>query len=382
MHHPTELNSNYALHRSASRGVAGVVYALARLPKLGVTGTDVQDRVEHAVDWLLMHAATPDDQLPGLHFGEAGVALAIAESVHGGLLERGRWLDEYLVDALAGPLDWPDITHGAAGQGVAAIACGDLLQDDRLVALSHRCAQYLLATQDADGGWTLPEGVEGMSGHRYLGFAHGVAGEVYFLAEWAARFHDRHAALAARRGADWLMMHAETAAWPEGAIAWPTKVGDREIWRWWCHGAPGIALAFLKMFETTGVARYAEVATAAMHAHPPDTRHSNLSQCHGLSGLGEIYLEAANVLGQDIWLERAAQIGDVLLELAREGDNAGMTWLVEDPYRATADLMVGCAGVAHFLLRLCHADLSAPLLVESRGPAKRRAEKSVTDGPH
>jgi serine/threonine protein kinase len=365
VHEPTELSSNYALHRSANRGVAGVVYALARLARFGVAGRDVQDRVQQAVDWLLTHAATPDDQLPGLHFGEAGVALAILEAVQSGLIERGRWLDEYLAEALNGPLDWPDMTHGAAGQGLAAIACGELMQDARLSALSRRCAQYLLAAQDADGGWTLPEGVAAMTGSRYLGFAHGVAGEVYFLAEWASRFNDADAALAARRGADWLMKYAEATDWPKGALAWPTTLGEREIWRWWCHGAPGIALTFLKMFETTGMARYANIAAAALQAHPPDIRYSNLSQCHGLSGLGEIYLEAACVLGEDIWLDRAARIGEVLLELAREDGN-GIAWLVEDPFRATADLMIGCAGVAHFLLRLRHDELSAPLLLKAR----------------
>jgi serine/threonine protein kinase len=363
VHQPTELDSNYALYRSANRGVAGVVYALARLARFGVTDGEVQDRVQHAVDWLLTHAATPDDQLPGLHFGEAGVALAIVESVHSGLVEPGRWLDEYLAEALEGPLDWPDITHGAAGQGVAAIACGDLLQDDRLAALSRRCAQYLLATQDADGGWTLPEGVAAMTGNRYFGFAHGVAGQVYFLAEWAARSNDEDSAAAARRGADWLIAHAEAATRPQGALVWPTRFGDHDIWRWWCHGAPGIALTFLKLFETTGVARYADIAAAALHAHPPDIRYSNFSQCHGLSGIGEIYLEAARVLESGVWLDRAARIGDVLLGLGREDDHSGIAWLVEDPYRPTADLMIGCAGVAHFLLRLCHDDLSAPLLL-------------------
>lgn len=378
VHEPTEVRSNYALHRSANRGVAGVVYALARLARLGVAGSDVQDRVQQAVDWLLTHAATPDDQLPGLHFGEAGVALAIVEAVQSGLIEPEGWLDEYLAEALNGPLDWPDLTHGAAGQGIAAIACGELMKDAGLSALSRRCAQYLLEAQDADGGWTLPEGVASMTGSRYLGFAHGVAGEVYFLAEWAARFNDADAALAARRGADWLMMHAEAGDWPTGALAWPTKLGEREIWRWWCHGAPGIALTFLKMFETTGIARYADIAAAALHAHPPDVRHSNLSQCHGLSGLGEIYLEAAFVLGEDIWLDRAARIGEILLELAREDGN-GIAWLVEDPFRATADLMLGCAGVAHFLLRLRHDELSAPLLLKAReAPADVPMSSGVT----
>jgi tRNA A-37 threonylcarbamoyl transferase component Bud32 len=365
VHERTEITSNYALHRSANRGVAGVVYALARLARFGVGGRDVHDRVRQAVDWLLTHAATPDDQLPGLHSGEGGVALAIVEAVQSGLIEKDGWLDEYLAEALNGPLDWPDLTHGAAGQGIAAIACGDLMQDGGLADLSRRCAHYLLDTQDADGGWTLPEGVATMTGSRYLGFAHGVAGEVYFLAEWASRFDDADGALAARRGADWLMRHAEATDWPKGALAWPAKLGEHEIWRWWCHGAPGIALTFLKMFETTGIARYADIAAAALQAHPTDIRYSNLSQCHGLSGLGEIYLEAACVLGEEIWLDRAMRIAEVLLDLAREDGNS-IGWLVEDPFRATADLMIGCAGVGHFLLRLRHDELSAPLLPKSR----------------
>ena len=362
MHGPAELRSSYALHRSAGRGVAGVVYALGRLARFGITGCDVQDRVQSGVDWLLAHATTPDDQLPGLHFGEAGVALAIAESVFSGLVQRGRWLDEYLVEALQGPLDWPDVTHGAAGQGIAAIACGDLLQDERFTGLSRRCAQYLLRTQDPDGGWTLPEGAPPMSGSRYVGFAHGVAGEVYFLAHWGARFNNDGAALAAKRGADWLITYATAAQDPRGALAWPIKIDDRESWRWWCHGAPGIALTFLKMFEVTGAARYADIASAALQSHPPDVRYSNLSQCHGLSGLGEIYLEAARVLGEDVWCDRAAQIGEVILELGHEEDSS-ISWLVEDPHRSTADLMIGGAGVAHFLLRMCHDNISAPLLL-------------------
>jgi hypothetical protein len=39
-----------------------------------------------AIDWLLDHRMTPDDQMVGLHFGEAGVAVAIAEAV-----ARGWW---------------------------------------------------------------------------------------------------------------------------------------------------------------------------------------------------------------------------------------------------------------------------------------------------
>jgi serine/threonine protein kinase len=46
IHEPADLTSNYTLHRSASRGVAGVIYTLARLMKFGFAGTDVRSYVE------------------------------------------------------------------------------------------------------------------------------------------------------------------------------------------------------------------------------------------------------------------------------------------------------------------------------------------------
>jgi hypothetical protein len=171
-HEPAERAAGYALHRSASRGVAGVVYMLARFARCGCTDTALQPRVEQAVDWLLTHAPTSDDQMPGLHFGEAGVALAIAEAVRAGLIDRGAWLATYLGEALQGPLDWPDVTHGAAGQGLAALACADALADAALAGRAGRCADFLIETQDSDGGWSWPAGVEGMAGTRYTGFAH------------------------------------------------------------------------------------------------------------------------------------------------------------------------------------------------------------------
>jgi hypothetical protein len=55
-------------------------------------------------------------------------------------------------------------------------------------------------------------------------------------------------------------------------------------------------------------------------------------------------------------------VANVLLQLGRPtGD--GVTWLVEDGLVPTGDLMVGCAGIAHFLLRVGSDDrLTFPLL--------------------
>lgn len=359
------LASEYTLYRSANRGVAGVVYALARLVRTGQAPASARERIAQAVDWLLAHHPTTDDQMPGLHFGEAGVATAVAEAVASGAIESGPWLEPYLRTALAGPLDWPDLTHGAAGQGLAAFVTADTLGLESIRELTHRCAAYLLELQDEDGGWTLPEGVAGMTGARYTGFAHGAAGIAYFLSEYGRRFEDAAVTERAQAAAEWLVLNAR----PSGTdgLTWPMRAGEHETWHWWCHGAPGISLAFMHLYETIGDERYARIATAALHSLPDTVRSSNLSQCHGLAGLVEIYLEAARVLGDPTWRTRAELLGGILVNLARDDPSAGTTWLVEDPFRPTGDLMVGCGGVAHALLRLaCARDVGGPPLLLSR----------------
>ena len=102
-----------------------------------------------------------------------------------------------------------------------------------------------------------------------------------------------------------------------------------------------------------------------MRTHPIDIRYPNLSQCHGLGGLGEIYLQAFRVLGDREWLERAEVIARILCRLGRETERDAVSWLVENADVATADLMVGSSGVMHFLLRMTVSDhrLGFPLLL-------------------
>jgi hypothetical protein len=60
----------------------------------------------------------------------------------------------------------------------------------------------------------------------------------------------------------------------------------------------------------------------------------------------------------------------LLIALARRTGTGAITWLVEDPFKATADLMIGSAGVSHFLLRFAveRSRIGIPLLPDPRGP--------------
>ncbi len=351
------------LHRDANRGVAGVVLALSELARFGLATDPLRRRVEVAAEWLMADFDGAEEALPGLHFGEAGVAVALAEAVRAGLLDNRGRIARWIRAPLAAPLDWPDVTHGAAGQGIAALRCADALGEPALASHARDCSRFLIETQGADGSWRMPAGVEGMSGQVLSGFAHGVAGIVYFLVEAAHRFDDPAADAAWRRGADWL--EAAAIAVPGGGLAWAYSDESAERWSWWCHGAPGISLAFLRAYERTGEERWAELARAALASVPATIRHYNLSQCHGLSGLGEIYLEAGRLLGGP-WDRRARDVARTLVCLRGEGAGGGAIWVVEDPNLATADLMVGCGGIARFLLRLAvgATELGTPLLLE------------------
>jgi len=53
---------------------------------------------------------------------------------------------------------------------------------------------------------------------------------------------------------------------------------------------------FLKLFEHSKNSSYAEIAAKSLEVHSTEVRYSNVGQCHGVSGLGEIYLEVARVL--------------------------------------------------------------------------------------
>ena len=358
----TKTAQPFELRPDAHHGVAGVVYALARLTRLGyVDLEESRSSVMSASRWLLQ-ASSRGDALPGLYFGNAGAGVALFEAKATGFPVEDGAPERILASSVHATPDWFDLTHGAAGQGVAMIICKSLC-DSSLDTVSS-LARYLVDAQEENGSWRVPKGVEGLSGQTLTGFAHGVAGIVYFLALCSSRLGLTYVDESFARGAEWLLRTAHAV--DANTLEWSYSDTVPERWRWWCHGSPGIALAFVEVFRATGDRSYADIAQRALNTHDDDIRATNLSVCHGLAGLGEIYLEAARVLDNDCWLARAKAIATTLLALGRPGAYGHLTWMVEDLDVSTADLMIGSAGVLHFLARVhCGGQrLGFPLLVE------------------
>jgi len=345
----------------AHSGIAGLLYVLAAAHSARVAHLDTT-AVERAVR-VLMAREAPTPDLPGLVRGRAGRALAVAAAVQSGCASANDALRTHFAGALAGRLDWPDFTHGAAGQGFAALACARRLGVPGLAAGAAACADYLVRTQNPQGAWTLPEGVRGASGERFTGFAHGAAGMMAFLGSYAALAGDAAAAAAWRRAETWLVSRARRGR--GGRWQWPQSDSRPTPANWWCHGAPGIALGWLCVAQAQGTAAVAEeYLRAALDASPAKLRSDSLGQCHGLAGVAEVYLEAHRVLRDECWRERAADIANVLVALSRRRSRQAWQLPPTEPPADADGLMLGTAGILHFLLRLHYpaAGMSAPLL--------------------
>jgi len=354
-----------AAHDAASvdahAGIAGLLYVLAAAHRARVAPLDTALGERAARVLTAQAAVTPD--LPGLVHGRAGRALAVAAAVQAGCVSANEALHALLAVALAGRLDWPDFTHGAAGQGFAALACARRLGAPRLRAGAAACAAYLVRTQNPDGSWTLPEGAQGASGERYTGFAHGAAGMMGFLGSYAALTGDAAADAAWRRAEAWLVSRARRGR--GGRWHWPQSASHPAPSVWWCHGAPGIALGWLCVAQAQGTPAIAEEQLrGALGASPPKLRNHSLGHCHGLAGVGEVYLQAHRVLREECWRERAADIANVLVALFRSRSHQPWHYLPNEPATGADGLMLGTAGILHFLLRYHHiaAVTSAPLL--------------------
>jgi lantibiotic modifying enzyme len=133
----------------------------------------------------------------------------------------------------------------------------------------------------------------------------------------------------------------------------------------WCHGAVGIGLARLRIFQLTEDLTMVAEAGAALHAadialhrfgdarHGTGTLGRNMSLCHGLGGLIELFLFAHEVLGHSECLRRARVVGQLGLDWRRRrGD-----WPCGVPGGdETPGLMLGLAGIGSSLLRLARPE--------------------------
>src|SRR5262249_14900013 len=153
-------------------GISGVVYTLSVACGLGFRTQAMTGRVESALRWLL---GSGELDAPGLYFGTAGVAVAVAAAVGAKIVDCSEGTSEFIRNCLNISTSETGVMRGSAGIGIASLLCADILHDSTFCRNAHGCADYLMSCQHGDGSWQ-PCGGKTAEEEPYTGFAEGVAG--------------------------------------------------------------------------------------------------------------------------------------------------------------------------------------------------------------
>ena len=146
-----------------------------------------------------------------------------------------------------------------------------------------------------------------------------------------------------------------------GGLNWPAVERDGPPLKCqWCVGAPGIGLFWTRAYEVLGDPAYLQMATAAGECtYGYGDVRANPSQCHGLSGNAELFIELHRVTRDGLWLERAHDFARQIMRYCspgRTGSDEGDVWRGDEPGNTSPDYAYGAAGPGHFFLRLLSPD--------------------------
>jgi lantibiotic modifying enzyme len=334
---PLPLQSLYA-------GAAGVVWALDALRRRGHAETSL-DLAAAASRALELKRAAPDfaadeHYRPGsLLSGETGPLLVAYRLTSDAALADDLYA---LVRAnVVNPTD--DISWGAPGTLLAALAMGEWTGEARWEEAAAETAASLRARRGDDGLWRQDDDYRG------LGTGHGAAGNTLAL----LRF-ERDDALA-RETAAVLSRHAYRegglANWP-GTPLWQqlARPRDGRICLQWCTGAPGILASAWNYLDEDLVLAGAELVWHA-GAHGNEKGHG---LCHGTSGNGFALLKAFARTGDERWLERARRFAvHALAQAERIATASG---------RRRYSLFTGDVGTAFFAAACLDLDARHPII--------------------
>ncbi|WP_236246668.1 class IV lanthionine synthetase LanL [Streptomyces sp. CC210A] len=336
---------------TVQQGAAGVLAVLTRYFEL--TGDPrLPELISTAGHWIAARTDTRSTR-PGLHFGGRGTAWALYDA--GRAVDDRALTDHALALALAPQEETPshDVTHGAAGSGLAAAHLWHRTGDPRFAEQVVEAADRLAAaarTEPSGVSWPVPaEAVPTEAGKRYFGFAHGTSGIGCFLLAAAAVSPRRtYLDLAVAAGEELVAGAVQVG----GAAQWPAQAGDVPTAPYWCHGSAGIGSFLVRLWQATGDDRFGALARRAATAVTERAPRAALTQCHGLAGNGDFLLDLAEATGDPAYRAMAEDLARLIVtERAHRDSHVVFPNEYGDVSTSWSD---GSAGILAFLLRVRH----------------------------
>lgn len=297
-------------------GDAGIAWALAHASR-ALRRADLGELARAGAAEALLRA--DPSRGGGLLDGVAGVGVAAMQTgaVLGDeqLIEAGLEVLGSTTEATAGD----DVVSGTAGLILASLAAADESGDSRWLDRATDLARVLAARADRrPWGWSWPSGEDGEPG--LCGLAHGCSGVAWALAELGARTGSDEFGEAVREALQYerSWFDRERGNWPDLRLT-DSGAAIRSFPAWWCHGAAGVGLVRLRLWELgladltllaeAGASLRATFSEAAAPLRAGQVGDFGVTVCHGLGGAVELFLTAHAVLGEK---EHQATVGWLL----------------------------------------------------------------------
>jgi lantibiotic biosynthesis protein len=307
--------------------------------------------------------STPDSARLSLFSGSIGILFA-AVRVAGCLNDPA--LQEEAVNLLAELIDTQptssefDLMSGYAGAIVTLVVLHAVLGVFQLLDAAVRFGDELIRMADKSDGRYSWQSSGVRNYHNLAGFSHGAAGAAYALLE----LYEATGADAYRQAALGAFAY-ERSHFQASEGNWPDFRRDPDSRRprrfpcqsFWCHGAPGIALSRLRAYELLGDQQFKAEAMIALGATRTSIESAlansagNYSLCHGIFGNAQVLLYGAQML-RDAPVKDAAIAYDASDAAIERFSRPGAVWPCGTHTDEAPGLMLGLAGIGHYLLKL------------------------------
>ena len=327
-------------------GISGIMYVLAIAKCEGYNVQITKEAYLRSFRYLRTNFLdTLPKVVPGLYYGAAGVGLSLNKGIEAGLIDPEYRKD--VIKCLQIPATGLNIAHGVAGQGLAVLGCLNSIKTEIAQPILHHCVSLILKNQQKDGSWITAPPVNN-SKTCDIGFSQGVAGICFFLLKYYNRYNEESVRSAVIKALHWLKKKSRKY---RNGLYWRNNSREKVSTRWLHDGQAGVVLCFITAYQTLGESEFKDIAEKALRIMPNYLVHHDFSLAHGITGLAEIYLMAAQVFDNNQWQERADFILNTLIHTS-QGSNEHLSYFItQDNKTPTADFMVGNCGILHFLLR-------------------------------
>ena len=249
-----------------------------------------------------------------------------------------------------------DIIGGSAGIIASLLSLYSVNRSQKTLATALLYGDHLLQharSMQTGVGWSTTADQRCLTG-----FSHGASGISYSLIKLAEISNEQRFLQAARDG-----FRYERTCFVEEVHNWVNDSGAAGrkpvVQSTWCHGAPGIGLGRLAVYNAIEDPVTKDEVDIALKTTLDAGFSGNHSLCHGALGNLETVLLATQVLGDSYYKEQLTCIQSMVFEgIKRYGWITGVPLGVETP-----GLMTGLAGIGYQLLRLAYPECIPSVLL-------------------